>query len=210
MRQGKIKETSMRQIIYDRVASIADNTKNYILTRDLLREGITNRQIASLQEEGYLEKIVNGFFWYTGNGREKPENYKAIEIGKVNPNAVICAETSCYLQGLIDIEPNVFTIATRRSDRQGMSMPFKTRRHYFADSYFEDNVITVETAYGSYHMYDLERSVCDCIRFREEVEPLIYEKIILNHKKMQEEAMVKRMLAYAKAMKFEKKMREDI
>ena len=200
----------MRQIIYDRVACIADNAKNYILTKDLLREGITNRQIANLQKEGFLEKIVNGIFWYTGNGQEKPPDYKAIEIGKVNPHAVICAETSCYLQGLIDIEPNVFTVATRRSDRQGMNMPFATRRHYFADSCFDDNIITVETAYGSYHMYDLERSVCDCIRFREEIQPAIYEMIILNHKKMQEESMKKRMLSYAKAMKFEKKMREDI
>ena len=91
-----------------------------------------------------------------------------------------------------------------------MNMPFATRRHYFADSYFDDNIIIVETAYGSYRMYDLERSVCDCIRFREEIQPVIYEKIILNHKKMQEEAMIKRMLAYAKAMKFEKKLREDI
>lgn len=198
----------MRQIIYDRVASVADNTKNYISTRDLLREGITNRQIANLQEEGCLEKIVNGLFWYTGNGQAKPSDYKAIEIGKVNPNAVICAETSCYLQGLIDVEPSVFAVATRRSDRQGMNMPFETRRHYFADSCFEDNIITVETEYGSYHMYDLERSVCDCVRFREEIQPAIYDNIIFNHKKIQEEAMAKRMLAYAKAMKFEKKMRD--
>ena len=200
----------MRQKIYDRVAYIAANTKNYISTKDMLREGVTNRQIANLQEEGCLEKIVNGLIWYTGNGQEKPPNYKAIEIGKVNPNAVICAETSCYLQGLIDIEPNVFTVATRRSDRQGMNMPFATRRHYFADSCFDDNIITVETAYGIYHMYGLERSVCDCIRFREEIQSDIYEMVILNHKRMQEDAMVERMLAYAKAMKFEKKMREDI
>lgn len=200
----------MRQIIYDKVAATAIKTKNYISTKELLQEGITNRQIASLQEEGYLEKIVNGFFWYTGNGQEKPKNYKAIEVGRVNPNAVICAEAACYLQGLIDIEPKVFTVATRRSDRQGMNMPFETRRHYFADSHFEDNIIMVETEYGSYRMYDLERSVCDCIRFREEVQPLIYDNIILNYKQIQEENMLKRMLAYAKAMKFEKKIREEL
>lgn len=200
----------MRQIVYDRVAYIAGNMKNYISTRELLQGGVTNRQIANLQEEGYLEKIVNGLFWYTGNEQEKPVYYKAIEVSKVNPNAIICAETSCYLQGLIDVEPKIFTIATRRSDRQGMNMPFETRRHYFADSYFDDNIITVETAYGDYRIYDLERSVSDCIRFKEEMQPEIYEMIIANHKKMQEEAMVKRMMVYAKAMKFEKKMREDI
>ena len=59
-------------------------------------------------------------------------------------------------------------------------------------------------------MYDLERSVCDCIRFKDEMQLEIYEMIIANHKKLQEESMVKRMMVYAKAMKFEKKMREDI
>lgn len=192
------------------MASLAANTKNYLSTKDLLRAGVTNRQIANLQEEGRLEKIVNGLFWYTGNGQEKPFDYKAIEIGKVNPDAVIYTETSCYLQRFIDVEPNVFTVAMRRSDRQGMKMPFETRRHYFADSCFDNDIITVETAYGSYHMYDLERSICDCIRFREEIEPDIYKMILLIHQKIQEKSMVERMLTYAKAMKFEKKMREDI
>ena len=45
---------------------------------------------------------------------------------------------------------------------------------------------------------------------RNKIQPEIYKMIISNHKKMQEDAMLKRMMAYAKAMKFEKKMREDI
>ena len=200
----------MRQIIYDRVEDIVNNRNNYLSTKTLLEGGVTNRQIANLQEEGYLEKIVNGLFWYTGNGLEKPKDYKAIEVSKVNPNAIICAETSCYLQGLIDVEPNTFTIATKRSDRQAMNMPFETRRHYFTDSYFDHNIITIETEYGDYHMYDLERSVSDCIRFKSEIQPEIYKMIISNHRKMQEDAMLKRMMAYAKVMRFEKKMREDI
>ena len=61
VRKNVKRRTIMRQIIYDRVASIAINTKNYISTKELLREGLTNRQIANLQEEGYLEKIVNVF-----------------------------------------------------------------------------------------------------------------------------------------------------
>ena len=41
----------MRQIIYDKVANVANDENNYISTRRLLQEGVTNRQIANLQEE---------------------------------------------------------------------------------------------------------------------------------------------------------------
>ncbi|MBO5336671.1 MAG: type IV toxin-antitoxin system AbiEi family antitoxin domain-containing protein [Lachnospiraceae bacterium] len=200
----------MQQKIYDRLTIIEKNCTGYIGTKELLQYGLTNRQIGRLQEEGYLEKIVNGLFWLSKAKQDKPSEYKLIEVCLVNPNAVICAESACYIHGLIDVEPEKLSIATKRSDRHKMDMPFETSRHYYADSYFDNNIITVETAYGAYRIYDLERSISDCIRFKDEIHPEIYEMIISKHRKMQEDAMVKRMIAYAKAMKFEKKMREEI
>lgn len=201
---------NMQQKIYERLAIIEKDCAGYIDTKKLLQCGLTNRQIGQLQEEGYLEKIVNGLFWLSKAKHDKPKDYKLIEVCLVNPNAVICAESACYIHGLIDVEPKKLSIATKRSDRHKMNMPFEISRHYYADSYFDHNIMTVETAYGDYYIYDLERSISDCIRFKDEIQPEIYEMIISKHRKMQEDAMVKRMIAYAKAMKFEKKMREEI
>lgn len=75
----------MRKMI-SKYKKAAANTKNHLSTKDLRRADVTNRQIANLQEERRLEKIVNGLFGYTENGQEKPFDYKAIEIGKVNPD----------------------------------------------------------------------------------------------------------------------------
>ena len=47
----------MRQIIYDKVKYIADKYKGYIDTEDLMKEGLTNRQIGLLTAEGKLEKV---------------------------------------------------------------------------------------------------------------------------------------------------------
>lgn len=200
----------MQQKIYDRLAAIENNCAGYIGTKELLQHGLTNRQIGQLQEEGYLEKIVNGLFWLAKANREKPKDYKLIEICLVNDNAVICAESACYVHGLIDIEPEKVSLATRRSDRHKMDMPFETLRHYYADAYFYNNMITVETAYGDYQIYDLERSVSDCIRFKDEIQPELYRQIVESYQKKKSEEQMNRMLAYAKRMRFEKQMRDAL
>ena len=105
----------MRQIIYDKVKYIADKYKGYIDTEDLMKEGLTNRQIGLLTAEGKLEKVAHGHYWIISPEFSKPEDYKAVEVARVNRKAVICADSACYYMGLIDKEPEILSIATRRS-----------------------------------------------------------------------------------------------
>lgn len=200
----------MKQKIYDRLKIVEKSSTGYIGTKELLQCGLTNRQIGQLQEEGYLEKIINGLFWLSKTGQDKPKDYKLIEVSLVNPDVVICAESACYIHGLIDVEPEKLSIATKRSDRHKMEMPFETSRHYYADSFFDENIIMVETPYVDYQIYDLERSVSDCIRFKGKICPDIYQMIIENYQKQRDAAQINRMLAYAKRMKFENQMKEAL
>ena len=62
----------MRNNTYIRWETIYKKMKGYIGTRKLLEEGFSNRQIAVLKEEGYLEKICHGFYWINGSGYDKP------------------------------------------------------------------------------------------------------------------------------------------
>ena len=116
----------MRQIIYDKVKYIADKYKGYIDTEDLMKEGLTNRQIGLLTAEGKLEKVAHGHYWIISPEFSKPEDYKAVEVARVNRKAVICADSACYYMGLIDKEPEILSIATRRSDRHKMKMNFES------------------------------------------------------------------------------------
>ena len=74
----------MRQIIYDKVKYIADKYKGYIDTEDLMKEGLTNRQIGLLTAEGKLEKVAHGHYWIISPEFSKPEDYKAVEVARVN------------------------------------------------------------------------------------------------------------------------------
>lgn len=196
----------MRQRTYERVEGLYQKYCGYITTTDLLSEGFTNRQISLLQQEEYLEKIANGCFWMMRAGVKKPHDYKAIEVGLINSEAVVIADSACFYQGLIDIEPPRLSIATRRTDRHKMVFPYEVTRHYLAERGYDEGKKKIETKFGDYQIYEIGRSVCDCIRFRESIESDIFDLVIENYRKEQyDKKMKERLLAYARVMKFEDK-----
>ena len=96
--------------------------------------------------------------------------------------------------------PEILSIATRRSDRHKMKMNFEVSRHYFSEQAFEDEKHVFDTKYGSYNVYGIDRSVCDCIRFREDIDKDIFELVIENYRRY-DKKNEERLMAYAKAMR---------
>ena len=95
----------MREATVKRLETIANERTGYITTEELLKSGITNRQIAVFVDKGMLEKISHGHYWLACAGCGKPAEYKAVELCITNPNLIICADSACFYQGLISVEP---------------------------------------------------------------------------------------------------------
>ncbi len=154
----------MRANTYIKLEMLYKKYKGYVKTRKILEEGFSNRQIAVLVEEGYLEKVVHGYYWLSGGQCKKPQDYKCIEVGLSNPKAVICMDSALYYQQLITKEPEYLSVATARTDRSILKMNFPTRRHYFSERNFTIGQKKQETEFGCYYIYDVERSICDVWR----------------------------------------------
>ena len=193
----------MRQATYEKISGLSRRYHGYMRTEQLLAEGITNRQIAVLRQEDILERITVGIYWVKCDDIKKPEDYKMIEVSLGNENAIICADSACFLQGLIYVEPKVLSIATRRSDRKQMSMNFQIARHFYSDASFEQDYHKVQTKFGAYKVYDIDRSVCDCIRFRNDIDQDIFELVIESYRKSSQR-QTDRLLEYAEKMRVNK------
>jgi len=185
----------MRQRTYARLEGHA----GYIGTEQLLKAGVTNRQIAALTEEGLLERICHGHYWIRSAGCEKPKEYKAVEVCLSDPNAVICADSACFYHGLIDQEPPALSVATKRNDRRKIEMNFPVARHYYSENRHMAKIDQVSTQFGTYSMFDLEKSVCDCIYFRKDIDEKIFECIMERYSCYKERQM-ERLMEYAKRL----------
>ncbi len=197
----------MLQKTYDKVNALFEKAHGYLSTRELLENRITTIQIRSMLEDGKIEKISHGHYWNRMSGREKPDNYKMIEACMTNPKAVICSLSACYYHGLIKQEPEKLYVATARTDRGEMKLSFPVSRHYFSLLSFDEDVLDVKTAYGNIKVYDIDRSVCDCIRLEKEIGRDKVELVVENYKK-NENKKPEHLLDYADRMRFGKITRD--
>lgn len=171
----------MRKETYEKIACIAEKYNGYMKTAELLSNGITNRQIAEFVDEGVLERVSTGVYWMISEKHHKPENYKMIEAAIINPKSVICAESACYYWGLMKKEPSYLSVATKRSDRCSMQMNFPVSRHYLSEQNFDADCHRVTTDYGIVNIYSMDRSVCECIYFKDQIAPEIYSELLSSY-----------------------------
>lgn len=154
----------MRVSTYRKMEQLCRRRRGYISTGELEKEGFTNRQIALLTGEGYLEKVCFGYYWLQRCACDKPRDYKCIEVCLSNPRAVIAMRSACYYQGVGQEEPAAVSVATERTDRSKMKLNFPVERHYFSGSIFSFGIRRIQTQFGGYNIYEVERSFCDRMR----------------------------------------------
>ena len=197
----------MLQRTYDKVNAVFEEGNGYLPTRKMLDDKITTIQIRTMLEEGKIEKISHGNYWNLMSGKKKPKHYKMLEACMTNRKAVICSLSACYFHGLLDEEPDKLYVATARTDRGGMKLNFPVSRHYFSVSSFEDDVLNVKTGGGSIRIYDMDRSVCDCIRLEKEIGRATVELVVENYMKSKKKKPT-HLLKYADRMRYGKIVRE--
>ncbi len=185
----------MRSNTYVKLETVYKKYRGYVGTKVLLEEGFSNRQIAALAEEGYLEKICHGCYWLAGGRDKKPQDYKCVEVCLSNPRAVICMDSALYYQKVIVEEPEYLSVATERTDRSILKMNFPVRRHYFSDSNFEIGKQKQVTEFGSYYIYDIERSICDVKRLEQQI-----TSGLIDHVK-NDEQRYERLMKYAEMLR---------
>ena len=194
----------MRSNTYLKLENVYKKYRGYVRAKEFMEEGFSNRQIAVLTEEGYLEKVCHGYYWLAAGKCEKPEDYKCIEVCLSDPRAVICMDSAVYYQGGSTEEPQYLSIATERNDRSLLKMNFLIKRHYFSVNNFSIGMIKRDTEFGCYNIYDIERSICDMLRLKQKI-----EKEIIDYIKCKEQ-QYERILKYAESLGGKFNLRNEI
>ena len=168
----------MYQRTYDRIINLFSAHLGYMSYENLKSEGITVLQMRELEDEGVLERFARGWYWCNKCGYNKPSDYKYIEVGLVDPEAVICLDSACYLGGVRITEPSTVKFAVPRGDRKKLKFDFATER-YFYTHMEEKYIATKHTEFGSYRFFAPARAAYDSIKNIKKLDELSVEGIKL-------------------------------
>ena len=176
----------------------------YIQTKTLKDSGYSNYKINKLVEQNMLRKVNNSTYenlLYKGEENDFHNTLAYI------PKGVICLLTAARYYNLTNYMPSSIDVAIGRKDRVSTlpDWPAVTI-HYFTDVRYSTGIITEEENGLEFRIYDIEKTVVDCVHYRNKVGIEETSEILKNYLKRKDRDIDK-MYRYAKALKCEATLR---
>ena len=174
-------------------------------TSDFVAAGIPAVDIVNLCNTGYLERIRHGYYQLADGNTSSEEQLIATLI----PKAIICVESALFHYGYSDFAPRKWSIAVPRSmSRTKLDIDALALQTYYVQSeIYELGKTTADFNGVVLPIYDRERTICDCFKYRSRLDHEIFSKA-LNAYAKDEKKNLQNLSIYAKKLRVYKKVNE--
>lgn len=191
------KKTLLKQVIIEK-GGIAK-------TSDFVAAGIPAVDVVNLCNTGYLERIRHGYYQLADWDTSSEEQLIATLI----PKAIICVESALFHYGYSDFAPRKWSIAVPRSmSRTKLDIDALALQTYYVQSEIYELGKTIADFNGVIlPVYDRERTICDCFKYRSRLDNEIFNKA-LNAYVNDSKKDLRNLSEYAKKLRVHKKVTE--
>ena len=174
-------------------------------TSDFVAAGIPAVDIVNLCNTGYLERIRHGYYQLADGNTSSEEQLIATLI----PKAIICVESALFHYGYSDFAPRKWSIAVPRSmSRTKLDIDALALQTYYVQSeIYELGKTTADFNDVILPVYDRERTICDCFKYRSRLDNEIFNKA-LNAYVNDSKKDLRNLSEYAKKLRVHKKVTE--
>ena len=174
-------------------------------TSDFVAAGIPAVDVVNLCNTGYLERIRHGYYQLADGNTSSEEQLIATLI----PKAIICVESALFHYGYSDFAPRKWSIAVPRSmSRTKLDIDaLKLQTYYVQSEIYELGKTTADFNGVVLPIYDRERTICDCFKYRSRLDHEIFSKA-LNAYAKDEKKNLQNLSIYAKKLRVYKKVNE--
>ena len=169
----------------------------------LKRQQIPDRtiyyQVLKLIKSGEIERVKPGVYQYNSNF----SNPLMIDIAKIVPTGVLCLYSAWAFYELTVQIPQSFNVAIEKSRKYVLPDYPPITLYYWQHKYHEMGVVCQNIHGYAVNIYDLEKSVCDAVKFRTKIGTDVSSEILKNYLKRADRNLSK-LNEYAKKMRIEK------
>ena len=145
-------------------------------TSQFVQAGLSNFDVARLCNDGYINRIRHGYYQLTENAAAKEEQLLATLL----PECVICVESALFYYGYSDFVPRQWSIAIPRTfSRTRLKIDtLPTKIYYIQNKQFELGKTLGDFDGIQLTVYDRERTICDCFKYRTKLDSELFSKAL--------------------------------
>ena len=172
---------------------------------DFVQAGIHAADVVNMCNAGYLDRIRHGYYQLAKADTSSEEQLIAALI----PKAIICVESALFHYGYSDFAPRKWSIAVPRSmSRTKLDVDVLALQTYYVQpEIYELGKVTDDFSGVMLPVYDRERTICDCFKYRSRLDNEIFNKA-LNAYVNDRKKNLQNLSAYAKKLRVHKKVTE--
>ena len=185
---------------------IFDRYGGMMRTTQLAEEKVFYPQRQKLMEDGHIEKVRRGYYQWNSS-----EDFS--EVGTVTrlfPDAILCMDTALRYYGYSDRTPGDWHLAVSKDSgksRFNIDYPF-VKPYYIEPAVLELGLTKGDMDGHEIRIYDKDRVICDCLRYRNKMDKEIFNKAIQNYIADPEKSIPK-LMEYAGPLRV-KKIAKDL
>ena len=185
------------------VKNIIKNNGGIAKTADFVAEGLTNYDVANLCKKGYVERVRYGYYQLAGQDDIKEEQV----LASLLPESIVCVESALFYYGYNDFAPRQWSIAVPRTfSRTKLKIDSLATKVYFVQpALFELGRTNGDFNGIQLAVYDRERTICDCFKYRTKLDNEMFNKA-LNAYAADPKKNLSNLSIYAKEMRVYKKL----
>lgn len=172
---------------------------------DFVAAGIRAVDVVSLCNAGYLDRVRHGYYQMA----EQTETAEEQMLATLIPQGIVCVESALFHYGYSDFSPRKWSIAVPRSvSRAKLDVDVLPVQTYFVQQdLYELGKTTGDFDGVTLPVYDRERTICDCFKYRSRLDNELFSKA-LNAYANDPQKNLNNLSAYAKKLRVYKKVIE--
>ena len=187
----------------EKIIKIANENNGYVTTKQVKDSNINTIELTRLVKQNKLERITRGYYAIANSFCDDYYEYQL-----KSKNCVFSHSTALYFYDLSDRTPLYFDMTVPNGYNGSLSKDKNVQLHYVKKELLELGLTTVLSPFGmKLRVYDLERTICDIVKYRNHMEKEIFTKALKWYAKRKDKDLFK-LMKYAKKLNIDKKMIE--
>lgn len=189
---------------YEIAKRIINDSGGIATTLDFKTAGLEKYSTSNLCKEGLIVRIRHGYYSLP----DSPLGEEQL-LSKLLPEGIVCLESALYHYGYSDYAPLAWSVAVPRTISQSKlrieGLPLNA--HYIPEANYGLGISQADFNGVNLRIYDKERTVCDCFKYRSRLDNEIFNKAVNAYVK-DDKKNLNNLSAYSQKLRVYKKVTE--